>query len=194
MKNYSFCILNKKNNLYKITECENKINNKFIKIDLNRKINSNINEYIFEKAIYDSLGIKEYYRDIFWEFENYIILFSDIENNIMDFCKEVDNIFNIKLVLKRISIQKILNIENKKEIVVNKVQKVEDVDIEKRKLDGIKGICKYINVEILMKLEDLTTFIEIVKERIVRLTYSINELQFINIIKRFEEIDGEFSN
>ena len=53
---------------------------------------------------------------------------------------------------------------------------------------------KYYKIEILITLNKIMTFIEIIKEAIFKLSYKITEIEFINIVEELDIIYGKCNN
>ena len=100
MKKYSFCILKKKNKA-DIVEYEGNINKSYIQIKFLRTIRNNVKEYFFAKGVYDNYGIIEYYENIIWEYKDKIILFTEEQYNIIDFCDVMRERFRINLIVQK---------------------------------------------------------------------------------------------
>lgn len=195
MKNYSFCILKKKNNT-KIVESEENDNKSYIQIKFRRTICENIKEYFFAKGVYDGYGIIEYYENIFWEYKDKIILFTEEQYNIIDFCTVMREKFKVNLIVQKVNLD---NINRNQE---NNKLKIKKVFAESKDNSLVEGINenkvylskKYYKIEIIITLNKIITFIEIIKEAIFKLAYKITEVEFINIVEELDLIDGKCNN
>lgn len=195
MKNYSFCILKKKNNT-KIEESEENDNKSYIQIKFRRTICENIKEYFFAKGVYDGYGIIEYYENIFWEYKDKIILFTEEQYNIIDFCTVMREKFKVNLIVQKVNLD---NINRNQE---NNKLKIKKVFAESKDNSLVEGINenkvylskKYYKIEIIITLNKIITFIEIIKEAIFKLAYKITEVEFINIVEELDLIDGKCNN
>lgn len=195
MKNYSFCILKKKNNT-KIEESEENDNKSYIQIKFRRTICENIKEYFFTKGVYDGYGIIEYYENIFWEYKDKIILFTEEQYNIIDFCTVMREKFKVNLIVQKVNLD---NINRNQE---NNKLKIKKVFAESKDNSLVEGINenkvylskKYYKIEIIITLNKIITFIEIIKEAIFKLAYKITEVEFINIVEELDLIDGKCNN
>lgn len=195
MIKYSFCILKKDKN-ENIIEKEFKEDNSFIEIKYKRTICNKIKEYYIAKAIYDNYGIKEYYENLFWEYEDKIILFSEEEYNIKDFCEVMKKILDFKLRIQKVNLNNLIQNQKENKLKIKNVfiQSKEDNFIEETKENEISLTKKYYKIELVVTLNKIITFVEIIKESIFRLAYRIKEREFINIVEELDLIYGECNN
>ena len=195
MKNYSFCILEKKNDT-KIVESECNYNKSYIQIKFRRTICENIKEYFFAKGVYDEYGIIEYSENIFWECKDKIILFTEEEYNIIDFCTVMRKKFKVNLIVEKVNLDNINKNQENNKLKIKKVfvESKESSLIEELNESKVYLSKKYYKIEILITLNKIMTFIEIIKEAIFKLSYKITEIEFINIVEELDIIYGKCNN
>lgn len=181
MRNYSFCVL-KKNNTLPILEFEKKDAQNYVRIKFIRNVKNNVKEYFFVKGVYDKYGITEYYENFLWEYEDKIILFAGNQYNVIDFCFTMKTFFKTKLRIQKISLN---NIYKNDHLKIQKIFVQSKYNNFLREINKNEKILpdKYFKAEIIITLNQYSTFIEIFREIIFRLAYRITEVEFINIIE-----------
>ena len=195
MKKYSFCILKKKNKA-DIVEYEGNINKSYIQIKFLRTIRNNVKEYFFAKGVYDNYGIIEYYENIIWEYKDKIILFTEEQYNIIDFCDVMRERFRINLIVQKVNLDNINRNQASNKLKIKKVF-IENEDnslIEEKDENKLCLSKKYYKIELIKTLNKFITFIEIIKEAIFKLVYKINEVEFINIVEELDLIYGKYNS
>lgn len=195
MKKYSFCILKKKNKA-DIVEYEGNINKSYIQIKFLRTIRNNVKEYFFAKGVYDNYGIIEYYENIIWEYKDKIILFTEEQYNIIDFCDVMRERFRINLIVQKVNLDNINRNQASNKLKIKKVF-IENEDnslIEEKDENKLCLYKKYYKIELIITLNKFITFIEIIKEAIFKLVYKINEVEFINIVEELDLIYGKYNS
>lgn len=195
MIKYSFCILKKDKNK-DIVEKNLKEDNSLVEIKYKRTISNKIKEYYIAKAIYDNYGIKEYYENLFWEYEDKIILFSEEEYNIKDFCKVMKKILDFKLTIQKVDLNNLIQNQKKNKLKIKNVfiQSKRDNFLEKTKENEVYLTENYYRIELVVTLNKIITFVEVIKESIFRLAYRIKEIDFINIVEELDLMYGECNN
>ena len=104
--------------------------------------------------------------------------------------------FKVNLIVEKVNLDNINKNQENNKLKIKKVfvESKESSLIEELNESKVYLSKKYYKIEILITLNKIMTFIEIIKEAIFKLSYKITEIEFINIVEELDIIYGKCNN